>query len=38
MAHTYSHLYSLPATGLRFFTVWPLGPAHMAPMLFAKAT
>lgn len=38
MAHTYSHLYSLPATGLRFFTVYgPWGRPDMAPMLFAKA-
>ena len=38
MAHTYSHLYGLPATGLRFFTVggsW--GRPDMAPMLFARA-
>jgi UDP-glucuronate 4-epimerase len=38
MAHTYSHLYQLPATGLRFFTVYgPWGRPDMAPMLFAKA-
>lgn len=38
MAHTYSHLYGLPATGLRFFTVYgPLGRPDMAPMLFARA-
>ena len=38
MAHTYSHLYDLPATGLRFFTVYgPWGRPDMAPMLFAKA-
>ena len=38
MAHTYSHLYGLPATGLRFFTVYgPWGRHDMAPMLFAKA-
>ena len=38
MAHTYSHLYSLPATGLRFFTVYgPWGRPDMAPMLFARA-
>ena len=38
MAHTYSHLYHLPATGLRFFTVYgPWGRPDMAPMLFAKA-
>ena len=38
MAHSYSHLYSLPCTGLRFFTVYgPWGRPDMAPMLFAKA-
>ena len=38
MAHTYSHLYGLPATGLRFFTVYgPWGRPDMSPMLFAKA-
>lgn len=38
MAHTYSHLYGIPATGLRFFTVYgPWGRPDMAPMLFAKA-
>jgi UDP-glucuronate 4-epimerase len=38
MAHTYSHLYDLPATGLRFFTVYgPWGRPDMAPMLFARA-
>ena len=38
MAHTYSHLYGLPATGLRLFTVYgPWGRPDMAPMLFAKA-
>lgn len=38
MAHTYSHLYELPATGLRFFTVYgPWGRPDMAPMLFTKA-
>jgi UDP-glucuronate 4-epimerase len=38
MAHTYSHLYALPTTGLRFFTVYgPWGRPDMAPMLFAKA-
>ncbi|MCP9849578.1 NAD-dependent epimerase [Cyanobium sp. Morenito 9A2] len=38
MAHTYSHLYGLPATGLRFFTVYgPWGRPDMAPMLFAQA-
>jgi UDP-glucuronate 4-epimerase len=38
MAHTYSYLYGLPATGLRLFTVYgPWGRPDMAPMLFAKA-
>ena len=38
MAHTYSHLYGLPATGLRFFTAYgPWGRPDMAPMLFARA-
>lgn len=38
MAHAYSHLYSLPTTGLRFFTVYgPWGRPDMAPILFAKA-
>ena len=38
MAHTYSHLYGLSATGLRFFTVYgPWGRPDMAPMLFARA-
>jgi UDP-glucuronate 4-epimerase len=38
MAHTYSHLYDLPSTGLRFFTVYgPWGRPDMAPILFAKA-
>ncbi len=38
MAHAYSHLYELPATGLRFFTVYgPWGRPDMAPMLFARA-
>jgi UDP-glucuronate 4-epimerase len=38
MAHTYSHLFALPATGLRFFTVYgPWGRPDMAPMLFTKA-
>jgi UDP-glucuronate 4-epimerase len=37
MAHTYSHLYGLPTTGLRFFTVYgPWGRPDMAPMIFAK--
>ena len=38
IAHSYSHLYRLPTTGLRFFTVYgPWGRPDMAPMLFAKA-
>ncbi|KGL60288.1 NAD-dependent epimerase [Polaribacter sp. Hel1_33_49] len=38
MAHTYSHLYGIPTTGLRFFTVYgPWGRPDMAPMLFAEA-
>lgn len=38
MAYTYSHLYQLYTTGLRFFTVYgPWGRPDMAPMLFAKA-
>ncbi len=38
MAHVYSHLHGLPATGLRFFTVYgPWGRPDMAPILFAKA-
>ena len=38
MAHTYSHLYGLPTTGLRFFTVYgSWGRPDMAPMIFAKA-
>lgn len=38
MAHTYSHLYGIPVTCLRFFTVYgPWGRPDMAPMLFAKA-
>ncbi len=38
MAHSYSHLYSLPVTGLRFFTVYgPWGRPDMAPMLFTKS-
>tara|TARA_B100000700_G_C15049238_1_gene859442 strand:+ start:1937 stop:2959 length:1023 start_codon:yes stop_codon:yes gene_type:complete len=38
MAHTYSHLYHLPATGLRFFTVYgPWGRPDMALFLFTKA-
>jgi UDP-glucuronate 4-epimerase len=38
MAHAYSHLYALPATGLRFFTVYgPWGRPDMAMYIFAKA-
>jgi UDP-glucuronate 4-epimerase len=38
MAHSYSHLYRLPTTGLRFFTVYgPWGRPDMAPALFADA-
>ncbi len=38
MAHTYSHLYDISTTGLRFFTVYgPWGRPDMAPMLFADA-
>jgi UDP-glucuronate 4-epimerase len=37
MAHTYSHLFDLNITGLRYFTVYgPWGRPDMAPMLFAK--
>ena len=37
MAHTYSHLYSLPATGLRFFTVYgPWGRPDMALFIFTR--
>ncbi len=38
MAHAYSHLYRLPTTGLRFFTVYgPWGRPDMSPYIFAKA-
>ncbi len=38
MAHTYSHLYGLPTTGLRFFTVYgPWGRPDMAPFKFTKS-
>ena len=38
MAHTYSHLYAIPTTGLRFFTVYgPWGRPDMSPFLFAGA-
>ena len=37
MAHSYSHLYQLPTTGLRFFTVYgPWGRPDMAPYIFTK--
>jgi len=38
MAHSYAHLYGLPTTGLRFFTVYgPWGRPDMAPILFTRA-
>ena len=38
MAHTYSHLYNIPTTGLRFFTVYgPYGRPDMAYYKFTKA-
>ena len=38
MAHSYAHLFALPVTGLRFFTVYgPWGRPDQAPMIFAKA-
>ena len=38
MAHTYSHLYDIPCTGMRFFTVYgPWGRPDMSPMIFTKA-
>lgn len=38
MAHSYAHLYRIPATGLRFFTVYgPWGRPDMAPILFSRA-
>lgn len=38
MAHSYSHLFGIPTTGLRFFTVYgPWGRPDMAPLLFAEA-
>ncbi|OOE64203.1 protein CapI [Salinivibrio sp. IB868] len=37
MAHSYSHLYDIPTTGLRFFTVYgPWGRPDMAPFIFTK--
>ena len=38
MAHVYSHLFELPTTGLRYFTVYgPWGRPDMSPVLFARA-
>ena len=38
VAHAYSHLYQIPCTGMRFFTVYgPWGRPDMAPMIFAKS-
>ncbi len=38
MAHSYSHLFGIPSTGLRFFTVYgPYGRPDMAPMIFANS-
>ena len=38
IAHSYSHLYNLPSTGLRFFTVYgPWGRPDMALFLFTKS-
>jgi UDP-glucuronate 4-epimerase len=38
IGHTYAHLYAIPATGLRFFTVYgPWGRPDMAPIIFARA-
>ena len=38
LAHSYSHLFNIPVTGLRFFTVYgPWGRPDMAPIIFAKA-
>ncbi len=38
MAHSYSHLYKIPTTGLRFFTVYgPYGRPDMAPIIFANS-
>jgi UDP-glucuronate 4-epimerase len=37
MAHTYAHLYALPTTGLRFFTVYgPWGRPDMSPFIFVR--
>ena len=38
LAHSYSHLFQIPMTGLRFFTVYgPMGRPDMAPMIFADS-
>ena len=38
MAHSYSHLFNIPITGLRFFTVYgPWGRPDMAPMIFTRS-
>ena len=38
MAHSYAHLYRIPCTGLRFFTVYgPWGRPDMAPLIFSRA-
>ena len=38
MAHAYSHLFKIPSTGVRFFTVYgPWGRPDMAPMIFTKS-
>mgnify|MGYP001326544054 CR=1 FL=1 len=38
LAHSYSHLYGIPTTGLRFFTVYgPWGRPDMAPIIFTKS-
>ena len=38
IAHSYSHIYGLPSTGLRFFTVYgPWGRPDMAPMIFTSS-
>ena len=38
LAHSYSHIFKIPMTGLRFFTVYgPMGRPDMAPMIFADA-
>ena len=38
MSHSYSHVYNLPTTGIRLFTVYgPWGRPDMAPMIFTKS-